>query len=910
MADHLRTLPEIFENNVSECLVARTKALGRIVALGPPDLCHITKVQEKPQSILRSGPAPASLIGSYHHIYGLDCSSPAAIAAYFTTLVNDLGNPNMSKGIWRIQSGTYCSYNAFARVDVRVEVTMPGSVNAYVLDAQGRRFGCDDRMWQEVHVCAVLRALYNHDPFADHIECLRYLYPIETPADEATFLKAAEALFFEGKFLGTDELTAPPNNVNNRLAVGVMNYFSNSLRYAQVPSSLPSLAVGGLDFFSRFQSEDPEVVALIASAMDQFEQTSSAVHLLARTLLTAPPSAPMMLCESQLLLNMGQPAKALELTNRKRLSLIRFFHSPMKFKIAKLAVDLAPAQAKLWLNLATMYVVNEDFAMALIALNVAPMAHVNEDFAMALIALNVAPMAHGIDQAQYEPQDNARISNGCEIIQDMMDEEGEGDQTLASLPANSLRGTFVDAYQVLTRILSVITWDTLLMYRSNVFLMENEYAVSAKADQSESVNDVTEGINHLDVTNQRESMTIKEEEEQEQSELSESIAEEKETAIGQTTNPNDPSPNGEPTDADYDKASEAISSSIGSSQNMGRASIERVASPTPIATRPVPGGKRLLERWLDQLFTALYQDLMCSVIWTAQDQHARRTHSHNDHTIGDYLRFGILSKRLGRKEEACRAFQMCTSRGFCLRGHLHLLDTYSSDGFVEETLATVDTICRFYETNSELTVPHTVYTAVFRLIAKHGLTMMTQLARQWINQSAHVRKIIDRACVWKFMNNQLIKAATTPGLASLFTVDVIPYGNARVVYNGSTDQYAWTCQHGTEECLGNIMMARQFTFSVYLCIYLGCAIAILENWETWLPYIVCLEQTNPVSPAAAVKICAKEMNIKHESIARCSNSKMGQKIQYANAVRTNDLNPPHQWVPWIVIDRDSSEATQ
>jgi hypothetical protein len=30
------------------------------------------------------------------------------------------------------------------------------------------------------------------------------------------------------------------------------------------------------------------------------------------------------------------------------------------------------------------------------------------------------------------------------------------------------------------------------------------------------------------------------------------------------------------------------------------------------------GGKRLLERWLDQLFTALYQDLMCSVIWSAQ----------------------------------------------------------------------------------------------------------------------------------------------------------------------------------------------------------------------------------------------------------------------------------------------------
>lgn len=52
------------------------------------------------------------------------------------------------QGGWRIQSGTYCSYNAFARVDVRVEVTMPGTVNAYVVDSHGRRYAgaqrCDE----------------------------------------------------------------------------------------------------------------------------------------------------------------------------------------------------------------------------------------------------------------------------------------------------------------------------------------------------------------------------------------------------------------------------------------------------------------------------------------------------------------------------------------------------------------------------------------------------------------------------------------------------------------------------------------------------------------------------------------------------------------------------------------------
>lgn len=99
----------------------------------------------------------------------------------------------------------------------------------------------------------------------------------------------------------------------------------------------------------------------------------------------------------------------------------------------------------------------------------------------------------------------------------------------------------------------------------------------------------------------------------------------------------------------------------------------------------MPGGKRLLERWLDQLFTALYQDLMCNVIWNAQvgpplqtpsggkmhdmffcpiqEQHAVKSQLKLDHTVGDLLRYGYLSLRLDRKEDAVKAFQHCTSQG-------------------------------------------------------------------------------------------------------------------------------------------------------------------------------------------------------------------------------------------------------
>ena len=54
------------------------------------------------------------------------------------------------------------------------------------------------------------------------------------PEDEEPFLKAATELFWDGRFLGTDELTAPATITDNRLAVGVRNYFYNTCRFSKV----------------------------------------------------------------------------------------------------------------------------------------------------------------------------------------------------------------------------------------------------------------------------------------------------------------------------------------------------------------------------------------------------------------------------------------------------------------------------------------------------------------------------------------------------------------------------------------------------------------------------------------------------------------------------------------------------
>lgn len=108
----------------------------------------------------------------------------------------------------------FSCFNAFSRVDVRVDVKIPGGVNAYVIDLRGERcvaififippFSTINRheasaeIWQETYVSALLRAiLYSDDP-TYWLEAYRKLDPITTPDGDIRFLQAAEKLFLKG----------------------------------------------------------------------------------------------------------------------------------------------------------------------------------------------------------------------------------------------------------------------------------------------------------------------------------------------------------------------------------------------------------------------------------------------------------------------------------------------------------------------------------------------------------------------------------------------------------------------------------------------------------------------------------------------------------------------------------------
>ena len=88
---------------------------------------------------------------------------------------------------------------------MRVQVTIPGSVDSYCVDERLEKKEASETLWLETYLCGVLRAYaYADDGSGDAIKkiigCRRF-NPITSTDAEHKFLQAAEKLFFNGKTL-------------------------------------------------------------------------------------------------------------------------------------------------------------------------------------------------------------------------------------------------------------------------------------------------------------------------------------------------------------------------------------------------------------------------------------------------------------------------------------------------------------------------------------------------------------------------------------------------------------------------------------------------------------------------------------------------------------------------------------
>lgn len=318
-----------------------------------------------------------------------------------------------------------------------------------------------EALWLETFLCAVLRAYhYADDGSGDAIKKIvgvRRFNPVTNTEMEHKFLDAAEKLFFLGNMLfsesfstlwpisnfaigrqlSSDPETQVPNTVTNHLTSGILKYIYTTGRYTS-----------GINLFEKLRTRDVEVSSLLARVQLMADEEVQAVRLMYDALQDVPMEYSLLDCQASFCQDKGENEMALE--------------------CAKRAVTAAPSEFSTWARLAEVYVSMERWDLALLTLNSCPMF-------------------------TYQDKDTPRMPQPSRIMlpilsESILDEIDEGQPkqgdphdyvhpTLRKLHAASYQGTFLKAYNLLTKIAAAIGWDQLLKVRSEVFVMEEEYRV-------------------------------------------------------------------------------------------------------------------------------------------------------------------------------------------------------------------------------------------------------------------------------------------------------------------------------------------------------------------------------------------------------------------------------------------------
>ncbi|EGG10809.1 uncharacterized protein MELLADRAFT_33807 [Melampsora larici-populina 98AG31] len=720
MGDHLKDLPEFFEVDVGESLISRTETLSSFRELGPPDLCHVVKTTSK----VGAKPSPTNTVekdlGSYHYVSGADASSSASLAAYLNSLTYSIEESGSwlggwaggsNKGGWRIRSGCYCCFNAFSRVDVRVEVKIPGGVEAYLIDLRGERHEPTPAIWTETYVSAILRAILYADDPNYRLAGFRKIDPIITPESEQRFLRAAEEIFFKGWQLGSDPEVQVATVISNHLTTGIMKYFGDGFRCVFSVNLLEKLAV-----------KEAEVAALLAQAYIGMNEEVKAVQVLNHALEEMPQSYALLHVQCDFLRSKGGE------------------YTQWALKLARQAVNCAPSEFVTWAKLTEVYIELGRYSDALLTLNSCPMFTYNERdlHRMPTPARSHLPIKAFIAESQILDEDSAR--------------DNEADIALLRLPAPSLRGTFQKAYALLTKLVILVGWDELLKCRSQVFVMEEEYRQQRSMSESTSGqgssskqrspvsskrNSPTEEPTHSNPpTSPIPTITVSMSEEQAEKPSEESTVP---SENGQDHSPLDTPPQSP-------MAREAPGKEpLGLGIDTGEQSVP-VAKPAPAKNAFM--NKRLCERWLDNLFMVLYEDLRVYTIWRAEVAHFKAQHMPYRKTGTEWEILGDLALRLHHKEESKDAYQRCLDAKFSAKAWLKLLEFYTDEGDVQRSLNAAIRLSTYqHRWYMEMAFPTAVGHQLFKLIKQEGVAKIS-----YSLVSMNLPQVILKTCMQGYFN--------------------------------------------------------------------------------------------------------------------------------------------------------------
>lgn len=138
--------------------------------------------------------------------------------------------------------------------------------------------------------------------------------------------------------------------------------------------------------------------------------------------------------------------------------------------------------------------------------------------------------------------------------------------------------------------------------------------------------------------------------------------------------------------------------------------------------------KRLCEKWLDNLFMVLYNDLRLYTALKQEIGQYRSTSSANSNVLlyrktgAEWEIYGTLSERLLHRDDAKEAYKLCLTQKMSFKSWLRLLEIYSDEGDIRETLLAAIKLSHVTDrTYQEITFPSPIARCLFKVIRKHGL---------------------------------------------------------------------------------------------------------------------------------------------------------------------------------------------
>ena len=139
-------------------------------------------------------------------------------------------------------------------------------------------------------------------------------------------------------------------------------------------------------------------------------------------------------------------------------------------------------------------------------------------------------------------------------------------------------------------------------------------------------------------------------------------------------------------------------------------------------------------------------------------------------------------------------------------------------------------------------------------------------------------------------------AVNAPGFFDMVDLQIFPYGNAHETQSGSSS-WAFTCQHGPNECYGNVLE--------------NCAKAYYTPTVFW-NWLICIEAgvltTGSFDKSGLA--CSQKYGVDFTEIQTCASNSQGIALEHDAAVATGNLSEPLTYFPWVVVNGDHNEVDE